>query len=465
MLVDLLPADSRVALIDDALDRSCTFDELHVAVEEVARSLADFEGGVALLLMDNAIPHVIAYLACLEAGVAVALLDPNLSTERLSPVCDAHRPDLVIGWHADDVRAWNRFDLPAPIAELPAWVPTTPTAGAVHPSLALCLSTSGTTGSPKFVRLSNDNLDSNATSIGAALSIEPDEVALAHLPLHYSYGLSVLNSHLLVGSTVVLTSRSVLRPGFVDVLERHGVTTIPNVPFGFTLMDRIGFMAAAPPTVRVLTQAGGRLPLATADRYHAWMTQRGGCLHVMYGQTEGTARLSILHSDDYPELRGSVGRAVPGGAFDIVDPDDSGRGMVRYRGPNVMLGYAQDREGLCRGDELGGVLDTGDAGYLDGDVLTVTGRIGRIAKLFGLRFDLDEVERSASRFGTVAVVESDDALVVFAERHTLEQCEELQRSLAWELRLPPKVIAVHVVERLPRNAAGKLAYAELGHEP
>ena len=107
------------------------------------------------------------------------------------------------------------------------------------------------------------------------------------------------------------------------------------------------------------------------------------------------------------------------------------------------------------------MLDTGDVGRLDGDVLTVLGRLGRIAKVFGLRFDLDEVERLAGRFGTVAVLEGPDQLRVYAEHHGPDQCRELQRSLARELRLPPAGVHVEAIERLPRTAAGKVAYARL----
>ncbi len=161
----------------------------------------------------------------------------------------------------------------------------------------------------------------------------------------------------------------------------------------------VGFAERDLPTLRTLTQAGGRLDVEHATRLHRLMTDRGGAFWVMYGQTEATARLSVLPSDEFEALAGSVGRAIPGGSFEIVadGPSAPGRpGSIVYRGPNVMLGYADDRAGLGRGDDLGGVLVTGDEGRLDGDVLTVLGRRSRIAKVFGLRFGLDEVERAAA---------------------------------------------------------------------
>ena len=71
----------------------------------------------------------------------------------------------------------------------------------LHRDLALLLSTSGSTGSPKFVRLRRGNVEANAESIRQALAISDQDVPVAHLPVHYSYGLSVVNSHLLAGIT------------------------------------------------------------------------------------------------------------------------------------------------------------------------------------------------------------------------------------------------------------------------
>ncbi len=462
MLVDLLPRSDRTALVDASSGTSLSFSALTRDVELVAEALASWQGGLAFVYTSNTLPDVLAYLGCARAGIAVALLDAQLDGERRLALEVAYRPDLVIGDDPGGDTTWVDVPMPAatPVVRARAHGEPKP----LPAELALCLSTSGSTGSPKFVRLTHGNLSSNARSIVDALSITDGEVALAHLPIHYSYGLSVLHSHLLAGSTVVLTNQSALRPGFFETIATYGVTTLPNVPFGFVVLDRVGFAERDLPSVRVLTQAGGRLPLVTADRYHALMAARSGQLHLMYGQTEATARMSVLHHEEFDGGRGSAGRAIPGGAFEVISPDSSGRGEVRYRGPNVMWGYATDRDGLSAGDECGGVLDTGDAGTLDHGVLTVVGRLGRTAKVLGMRFNLDEVERSAARFGTVAVVEGDDRIEVVAERHTEQQRLDLAKVLARELRLPLAAVRVEAIDRLPRTASGKVAYADLVSE-
>src|SRR4029077_8992406 len=91
-----------------------------------------------------------------------------------------------------------------------------------------------------------------------------------------------------------------------------------------------------------------------------------------------------------------------------------GVGEVVYRGPNVMWGYADSAEDLCRGDELGGQLRTGDLGYLDAEgLLFITGRSARVGKLFGLRVSLDEVEEMVRERGPAAVIQGGDRLLVF----------------------------------------------------
>ena len=135
------------------------------------------------------------------------------------------------------------------------------------------------------------------------------------------------------------------------------------------------------------------------------MAARGGRFFVMYGQTEATARIAYVPPDRLSEKLGSAGIAIPGGRLSI-EPAGAGTmdgpvtGEVVYEGPNVMLGYATGSGDLALGDELGGVLRTGDIGYLDEDgFLFLVGRSKRIAKVFGLRINLDEVEAAMREHG------------------------------------------------------------------
>jgi acyl-CoA synthetase (AMP-forming)/AMP-acid ligase II len=364
----------------------------------------------------------IAYLAAFRAGHAVILLEADADP---TAIVETYDPRYVISGETVEVR-----EQAAP-AEL-------------HPDLRVLLSTSGSTGSPKLVRLTEANVRANAASIAQYLELGPGERAIQSLPLSYSYGLSVLNSHLHAGASVAFTPHSVIRPEFWADLRRHEATSFAGVPYAYAMLERIGMRDMDLPSLRTMTQAGGRLDPEVAARYAAHRR-----FFVMYGQTEATARIAYVPPERLADKPGSIGIPIPGGELSVDD------GELVYRGPNVMMGYATTRADLARGDELGGVLRTGDLGHHDDDgFFYVTGRAKRIAKVYGQRINLDEVEAAID--GPAGAIAGDDRIDVFAER------EADARALAARFRLPPRALRVHTIERLPVKSSGKVDYAALG---
>ncbi len=349
----------------------------------------------------------IAYLAAFRAGHAVILLEADADP---TAIIDIYDPRYVISGDQVEVRE------DAAPADL-------------HPDLRLLLSTSGSTGSPKLVRLTEANVAANAASIAQYLELGPGERAIASLPLSYSYGLSVLNSHVHAGASIAFTPHSVIRPEFWQDVRRHDVTSFAGVPYAYAMLERIGMRDMDLPALRTMTQAGGRLDPEVARRF---AQQRR--FFVMYGQTEATARIAYVPPQRLADKPGSIGIAIPGGELSIED------GELVYRGPNVMMGYATARADLARGDELGGVLRTGDLGHHDDEgFFYVTGRAKRIAKVYGQRINLDEIEAAVD--GPAGAIAGDDRIDVFAERGADA------RALAARFRLPPRALRVHEVER------------------
>jgi acyl-CoA synthetase (AMP-forming)/AMP-acid ligase II len=295
-------------------------------------------------------------------------------------------------------------------------------------------------------------VSANAAAIASALSIPPGEIAPTSLPLHYSYGLSVLNSHLVAGATVMLTEAGLLERSFWTHLDAHRCTSLAAVPYQYEMLRRLRFDRADHPALTTLTQAGGRLRPELVAEF------AGQCdrFFVMYGQTEATARIAVLPPDRLADKPGSAGVAIPGGRLSIDE------GEVVYHGPNVMMGYAETAADLARGDDLGGVLRTGDLGRLDADgFLHLTGRLKRIAKIFGVRINLDDVERLLRDSGPVAATSGDDRVTVWAEGLDAAGCVGLARRLGAELRLHWSGFDVRGVDRLPLLATGKVDYRAL----
>jgi len=428
------PRSDDVALVDGAGGRVWTHAELAGRAATLARRLA---GPKAVVLCRSALTaeSVVGYLGALAAGHAVLLADDASDDDVVAELCRRYAPRFVLG---ADGSVEERDVAPAP---------------APHPDLALLLSTSGTTGSPKLVRISGAALEANARAIAGYLALGPGERAIASLPLHYCYGLSVLNSHLVAGGSVVLPPGGLLHPGFWPAFAHHRCTSFAGVPYSYALLAARGWRPGELPTLRTMTQAGGRLAPETALALAQALRARGARLVVMYGQTEATARMAWVPPDRLEDKIGSAGIAVPGTRLD-VDP----AGEVVFRGPNVMMGYAEERADLARGDDLGGVLRTGDVGRLDDDgFLYLTGRRARFAKVYGLRVSLDDVEACAG--GSCAALEGDDRrLAVFVESADVTA---VRARLARRFALPPSTFDVRPVGPLPLTSAGKIDYAAL----
>jgi acyl-CoA synthetase (AMP-forming)/AMP-acid ligase II len=186
------------------------------------------------------------------------------------------------------------------------------------------------------------------------------------------------------------------------------------------------------------------------------MAAVGGRLFVMYGQTEATARMTVLPPDRLADKLGSAGLPIPGGALSVVD------GEVVYSGVNTMMGYAESAPDLARGDDLGGVLRTGDLGRIDAEgFLFITGRIKRIGKVFGVRVNLDDVERTLAPHGPVAAVAGDDRIHVFVEGADATVARAVRSELAGWLDTHFSGLDVRGLDRLPLLPTGKVDYRAL----
>jgi acyl-coenzyme A synthetase/AMP-(fatty) acid ligase len=336
----------------------------------------------------------------------------------------------------------------------------------VNPDLALMLSTSGSTGSPKFVRQSYKNISGNTRSIVEYLNILGSDRAITTLPMSYTYGLSIINTHLYAGAALILTNRTLMEREFWNALKGYEATTFGGVPYTYEMLKKLRFGRMELPSLRYLTQAGGKLAPEICAEFMDICSGRGGKFIVMYGQTEATARMSYLPWERAPSKPGSIGVAIPGGKFSLKG--DDGRvikepgviGELIYRGDNVALGYAENRYELALGDEWGGVLETGDMAYFDDDgFYYVVGRKKRFLKIFGNRVNLDEVERLLKKSGEdCACGGADDSLRIYT---TADDAVALKQYVMRHTDINPAGFSVVKIAEIPKNSFGKILYSEL----
>ncbi|WP_082939958.1 AMP-binding protein [Mycolicibacterium peregrinum] len=426
----------RIAVFTET--RQVSYATLADLVSQSAMALGT-ERRLVLLEARNDLPTLVHYLGAL-AGGHVSLPVPADGDHR--EILQTYSPDTVIGTagiHHRRTHSMHRL----------------------HDDLALLMSTSGSTGSPKLVRLSHTNLASNAAAIAEYLAISENDRAATTLPLSYCYGLSVANSHLLRGAGLIFTDRSVVDDEFWDLFTRHRATTFAGVPHTFELLDRIGFDTMDLPHLRYLTQAGGRMTPDRVRRFAALGQRRGWQLYVMYGATEATARMAYLPPElalTHPE---AIGRPIPGGSLSIRSGDDwpDDTGELVYRGANVMLGYAQRPEDLTLGATIS-ELHTGDiARYTSDGLYEVIGRSGRFVKLFGLRVDLDRLQTTlADHEVTALCTDDDETLAVAAVDTGATTAGEVQQLTATLAGVPAGAVRSALVPELPRLTSGKPDY-------
>ncbi|MFC5219778.1 AMP-binding protein [Streptomyces coerulescens] len=412
---------------------------------------------LVLLAGANRADALVVHLAALACGHPV-LLVPGDSADTIDALTATYDPDVVARpddhgtWALDERRRGSSHTL--------------------HPDLALLLSTSGSTGSPKLVRLSHENLQANAESIATYLGISDADRAATTLPMHYCYGLSVIHSHLLSGAALILTERSVSDAVFWEEFRAARATSLAGVPYTFDLLDRVGFQRLDLPHLRCVTQAGGRLAPERVAQYAELGRRSGWELFVMYGQTEATARMAYLPPALAAERPQAVGVPIPGGSFRLRTADGVGEpdtGELLYSGPNVMLGYAQCPADLALGRTVE-ELHTGDIARRAPDGLyEIVGRRSTFTKILGLRIDPKRVEAILEEHAISAFCTGDDdVLTVVTARAEGFDAAATRRLVADSCGLPPRAIRVRAVSELPRLASGKPDYEavrRLAREP
>lgn len=431
----------RIALVTEQGD-TLSHAELASRADAFAARLGE-ERRLVALGVRNDIDSIVAYLGCLRGRHPVLLLEAG----GLPPaILQRFAPDAI-------------FDAASGRLEL-AGAPQ----GGLHADLAVLLSTSGSTGSPKLVRLSRQAIASNTASICAYLDIGPDERAITTLPFHYSYGMSVLNTHLMAGASLALTDLSVTHPDFERFLTRARPTSLAGVPYTHKLLLRSGLVHRLPDSVRTLTQAGGRLDPERVLEMAAIGGERGFRFVTMYGQTEAAPRMAWLPPEQLAAHPDCIGRPVPGGRFELVDDDGqvigaSGvAGELVYFGANVMMGYGMARADLARGPELDS-LHTGDIAERTADgFYRIVGRASRFAKIAGLRIGFDDVEALCRAAGIEAVATGTDRLLVLQVESA--DPDEVGKLVAAQAHVPEAVVAV-VRGAVPRLGNGKVDYGAI----
>lgn len=377
------------------------YTSLKIRKKIIEVSKAVKNNAIYTIKASNSIEFIIWYLAALTGNFKLIILPEYLDDTKMDSIAKKFKVNGIIknvSFNADlDQMEWSINNL---------FIESN-----YMKNLKLLITTSGSLANPKFVMLSQKNILNNTQDIMKRLPISNKDKLITTLPLNYVYGLSLLNTHVYAGATVVLNDDSVMAKNFWNKLNIYKISTFGVVPTQFAALLKVNELLNNAESIKYITQAGGGITIEEIQNFLN-LTKSKIPLYKMYGQTEATARISILDFKDLKNKIGSVGKPLDSLKVEIKKTkaekvnQKNEVGDIIVKGDNVFLGYATNYKDLVRKIEKNRALNTGDMGYIDPDgYLYVLGRKDRTIKLDGFRINLDDLESELQRDFNVDLVE------------------------------------------------------------
>lgn len=461
--------DRTVAI--DATGHVMTYGDMYKWADEIGTVVP--KRSLVFSFCHNVVGSLAGYFGFLNQQIVPVLLDRNIEKGLALNLIEIYQPDFLYV-PVDQKEDLGSYETVLEGYEYCLLKTNFQVEHNLYSKLGLLLTTSGSTGSPKFVRQSYRNIQANAESIVEYLKLDETERPITTLPMNYTYGLSIINSHLLVGATLLMTDATLMQKEFWEFFKEQKATSFGGVPYTYEMLKKLRFFRMDLPSLRYMTQAGGKLSPELHKEFAEYAIENHKKMIVMYGQTEATARMAYLPAEKSLEKYGSMGIAIPGGKFTLVDVDEKPitepeiTGELIYEGENVTLGYAECLGDLSKGDERNGRLITGDMAKMDKDgFFYIVGRKKRFLKIYGNRVNLDEVERmlkSEYNQYDFAVTGCDDNLFAYTTAKKEEEQKSIRHFLSEKTGLNLKTFTVKMIAEIPKNEAGKTLYSKLETE-
>ena len=459
--IDLQKSES-LALIDNENHR-ITYGELADLMNEVGTKVEP--RSLVFLLCKNTVGSMAGYLGFVEHQAVPVTLNAKIDHDLLTNLLNIYTPAYI--WAPAEDAAQFGYES---VYECYGYT-LLKTGHEIYPlndQLQLCMTTSGSTGSPKLVRYKKGNLEANAKNVAAAFGWTEKERPICDLGMQYTMGLNVINTHLYVGATVLLTTYNLISAEFWDYIKRERGTNFTGVPFSYDIFYRLHFESMDLPDLHTLSQGGGKLTDARFIQLAEYAKRTGKRFIASFGTTETSARMACLPAELALTKTGSIGRAIPEGELFLIDEngtvltEPAAEGELCYKGPNVTMGYAICKEDLLKGDEFNGEYHTGDLARRDEDgCYFVTGRLSRFLKLLSYRVSLDQSERLIQQeFGIECACAGTDKRMNIYITDESKKAEVLD-FMAVKTGLFKTLFKVFVVPEILRNESGKIRYKEL----
>ncbi len=421
---------------------------------------------LSLIPVSNNYYTLVFYLACLRAKSVPMLIEKNTKIEKLINIINKFKPKYIFMKELTNCLPFDNykkkelkeFDYIYENKKLLSYE--------IDKKIFLLLSTSGSTGSAKFVKLSKRNIFSNTENIKEYLNLNKKDCTLTNLPINYAYGLSVLNSHLLAGAKVILTDKSIVEKSTIDLAKRNPISNFNGVPSTFELLFNFKLESFYLKKARFISQAGGALSEKTFNNILRY-TKSKKKFFIMYGQTEASPRMSYYLVKDKVFKSGIIGKPIKQGKFLLKDENNnliknhSKRGKIFYVGPNVFLGYANNKNNLKPEKKIKR-LDTGDIGKFDKEGnYFIVGRESRYIKVNDKRISLDELEELLRTKLSEVVCSYEDKKIIIWYNKKNQNENKLLNIIKLNSSLPARLFIFKYIKFFPKNSSGKVLFKEL----
>lgn len=429
---------------------------------EFSAEVDKYSGAICLFFFSTTRESVTFYCALIKSGCIPLVVSPNASEAYIARLMSLYSPDIYVSnAFRETLGGQKRFEY----RTTALFVLDENFSRNVKSTKRECLllPTSGSTGDPKTVRLTLQNIIAVSSEIANYLRLDPDgDILATTLPPYYSYGLSLIHLTLFESIPLLVSEYKLLSKEYWLDLARNNVTVFSGVPAMYSSLLKSKMLDLIPASISKLTIAGGKLADRELLELIDYCEDKNKEVFVMYGATEAGPRMGFVPPELSRKKLGSAGRALNSGRFSIVNGSE-GVGDIIYQGPNVALGYAESKVDVNGADIFRGRLETGDCGYLDDDdFLYITGRKSRMVKIAGLRVNLDQLENSLRQAGIdVALIfdSEKDKIIVYIKN--ADQKNAVKSQLGEQFEIPLVAILIKVCESFPFLPSGKIDYQNL----
>jgi len=442
-------------------NRHVSFGELDSCSNDLAKNFK--KENLMFLICENSIESIFFYISCIKKNCTLVLLEKNITSINLNNLITKYEPRYIFLNKKNNYK-FDKFNKKKNYMNFVLMESKNKIKIKINKDLKILISTSGTTGNPKYVKLTNQNIDSNTLSILKFLKINKNDTTITTLPMNYVYGLSIINTHLYVGAKIVLSDYSVLDKKFWSLLIHNKITNINGVPYLYEILDKIKFLERDLSSIRFFTQAGGKMGIIMQKKLINFCLKNKKKIFFMYGAAEATARMGYLPWKYVQEKIGSIGKAMPGGKFWLEDRNgekikkNKKIGELIYSGKNVSPGYAKNYLDLFESSNSD-ILRTGDFAKRDGDgFYYLMGRSDKFIKIQGNRLNLEDIEIYTSSFGIKCLckLNKQNKITIFVENSVDEKM--LLKKIKDKITIHPSNFLIKKIDKFPISKNLKISY-------